>query len=227
MVNTIKEIKLDSCGSVSLAHSRYLSSIKPCSQYNIPIVTLNGIGGRTQPITNAGILTHVTPQKKLIKFLCYVFDTPIGNTQEMLLLGLKTIVEADIDIRYHMKTSVQGVTTMVRFLEEEEICNTKLHRVEMLYYKDSDTNSLENESAVDRYKMLTLAVYCYSSTAVQLAVHFFCCLCTLLWRLGSYKSPKLSSYSHIKPFLRYLWSKGRLSEPSGKGLSVDPPHGPS
>ena len=54
MVNTIKEIKLDSCGSVSLAHSRYLSSIKPCSQYNIPIVTLNGIGGRTQPITNAG-----------------------------------------------------------------------------------------------------------------------------------------------------------------------------
>ena len=71
--------------------------------------------------------------------------------------------------------------------------------------------------------VLTLAVYCYSSTAVQLAVHFFCCLCTLLWRLGSYKSPKLSSYSHIKPFLRYLWSKGRLSEPSGKGLSVDPP----
>ena len=70
----------------------------------------------------------------------------------MLLLGLKTIVEADIDIRYHMKTSVQGVTTMVRFLEEEEICNTKLHRVEMLYYKDSDTNSLENESAVDRYR---------------------------------------------------------------------------
>ena len=152
MVNTIKEIKLDSCGSVSLAHSRYLSSIKPCSQYNIPIVTLNGIGGRAQPITNAGILTHVTPQKKLIKFLCYVFDTPIGNTQEMLLLGLKTIVEADIDIRYHMKTSVQGVTTMVRFLEEEEICNTKLHRVEMLYYRDSDINSLENESAVDRYR---------------------------------------------------------------------------
>ena len=89
MVNTIKEVKLDSCGSVSLAHSKYLSSIKPCSQYNIPIVTLNGIGGRTLPITNAGILTHVTPQRKLIKFLCYVFDTPIGNTQEMLLLGLK------------------------------------------------------------------------------------------------------------------------------------------
>jgi hypothetical protein len=81
-------------------------------------VTLNGIGGRTLPITNAGILTHVTPQRKLIKFLCYVFNAPIGNTQEMLLLGLKTIVEANIDIRYHMKSSVQGVTTMVRFSDE-------------------------------------------------------------------------------------------------------------
>ena len=90
------------------------------------------------PITNAGILTHVTPQRKLIKFSCYVFDTPIGNTQEMSLLGLKTIVEANIDIRYHMKSSVQGVTTMVRFLEEKETRDIKSHRVEMLYYKISE-----------------------------------------------------------------------------------------
>ncbi len=106
-------------------------------------MTLNGIGGRTLPITNAGILTHVTPQRKLIKFLCYVFDTPIGNIQEMLLLGLKTIVEANIDIRYRMKSSVQGVTTMVRFLEGKETRDIKSHRVEMLYYKISDVNSLE------------------------------------------------------------------------------------
>ena len=72
---------MDSCGSVSLAHSKYLSNIKDCSQYNIPIVTLNGIGGSTLPITKAGVLTHVTPQRKLIKFLCYVFDTPIGKTR--------------------------------------------------------------------------------------------------------------------------------------------------
>ncbi len=71
--------------------------------------------------------------------------------------------------------------------------------------------------------LLTLAVYCYSSTAVQLAVHFFCCLCTLPFWLGSYMSQKLSSYSQIKPFRRYLWSKGRLSEPTGKGPLVDPP----
>ena len=156
MVNTIKEVKLDSCGSVSLAHSKYLSSIKPCSQYNIPIVTLNGIGGRTLPITSAGISTHVTPQNKLIKFLCYVFDTPIGSTQEMLLLGLKTIFEANIDIRHHMKSSVQGVTKMIRFLEDKETQDRRSHCVEMLYYKTTGASSLPSESAVDRYRRTTV-----------------------------------------------------------------------
>ncbi len=53
----------------------------------------------------------------------------------MLLLGLKTIVEAKIDIRHHIKSSVRGVTTMVRFLEEKETHDIKSHRVEILYYK--------------------------------------------------------------------------------------------
>ena len=105
-VNTVKEVKLDSCGSVSLAHSKYLSSIKTCEQYNIPIVSLNGIGGKTRPLTSAGILSHVKTGGKIVKFLCYVFDTPVGNTAEILLLGLKTIVDSNIDIRHHMKLSV-------------------------------------------------------------------------------------------------------------------------
>ena len=117
-MNTVCEVKLDSCGSVSLAHPKFLSSIKECKQYGIPIVTLNGIGGKTLPITRAGILSHVKPQGKIVKFLCYVFETPVGNTNEILLLGLKTIVEADIDIRYHMKLSVQGLSKMVRFVED-------------------------------------------------------------------------------------------------------------
>jgi hypothetical protein len=74
-INTVKEVKLDSCGSVSLAHSKYLSSIQSCKQYNIPIVSLNGIGERTNPLTSAGILSHVKPGGKIIKFLCYVFDS--------------------------------------------------------------------------------------------------------------------------------------------------------
>ena len=71
--------------------------------------------------------------------------------------------------------------------------------------------------------MRTQALYCPGSTAVHWAVQFFCCLCTLLWRQGSYMSWKLSSYNHVKPFLRYLWSKGQPSDSTGKGQTVDPP----
>ena len=46
---------------------------------------------------------------------------------------------------------------------------------------------------------------------------------TLLWRQGSYMRLKMSSYRHIEPFLRYLWSKGQPSDSTGKGQTVDPP----
>jgi hypothetical protein len=75
------------------------------------------------------VLTHVTPQKKCVKFLCYVFDTPVGNAQEILLLGLSTIVDANIDIRYHMSFSAQGISKMIRFLDEEPTQNLLLHFV--------------------------------------------------------------------------------------------------
>ncbi len=70
-----------------------------------------------------------TPQKKCAKFLCYVFDTPVGNAQEILLLGLSTIVDANIDIRYHMSFSAQGISKMIRFLDEELALNLVLHFV--------------------------------------------------------------------------------------------------
>ena len=159
-MNTICEVKLDSCGSVSLAHPKFLTSIKECKQYGIPIVTLNGIGGKTLPITKAGILSHVKPQGKIVKFLCYVFDTPVGNTSEILLLGLKTIVEADIDIRYHMKLSVQGLSRTVRFVEDvpdnkSKKSSIKHGRVEVLHYKTEAVLNHGCSSAVERYRRTT------------------------------------------------------------------------
>ncbi len=68
--------------------------------------------------------------KRSMKFLCYVFDTPVGNAQEILLLGLiSTIVDANIDIRYHMSFSAQGISKMIRFLDEEPTQNLVLHFV--------------------------------------------------------------------------------------------------
>jgi len=38
--------KLDSCGSVSIAHSNLLNSIKSSRNYNLPSIRLRGIGER-------------------------------------------------------------------------------------------------------------------------------------------------------------------------------------
>ncbi len=38
--------KLDSCGSVSIAHSNLLNSIKPAQSYELPNIRLRGIGGK-------------------------------------------------------------------------------------------------------------------------------------------------------------------------------------
>ena len=147
---------MDSCGSVSLAHSKYLSSIKPCKQYNIPIVSLNGIGGKTRPLTSAGILSHVKPGGKIIKFLCYVFDTPVGNTGEILLLGLKTIVDSNIDIRYHMKFSVDGISKMIRFIEHEDTLLSELLYTDTLHLEAVDSKLLESDTATDWYQKTEL-----------------------------------------------------------------------
>jgi hypothetical protein len=50
------EVKLDSCGSVSIANSAFLTNIKTCKEYRIPSVSLKGIGGKTEPLTKAAAL---------------------------------------------------------------------------------------------------------------------------------------------------------------------------
>ncbi len=54
-VNSHVEVKFDSCGSVSIGHSSLLTNIKSCKEYNIPTVTLKGIGGKSEALTKAGI----------------------------------------------------------------------------------------------------------------------------------------------------------------------------
>ncbi len=47
--------KLDSCGSVSIAHSNLLNSIKPSRHYELPNIRLRGIGGKTNMLKKVGI----------------------------------------------------------------------------------------------------------------------------------------------------------------------------
>ncbi len=88
--------KLDTCGSVSLAHSSYMKGITPCRSYGLRAVTLSGIGGISEPLRKAGLLHVRTPDGECKKILCYAFDRPVGNSKEILLFSLKIIREAKL-----------------------------------------------------------------------------------------------------------------------------------
>ena len=50
--------KLDSCAIVNLSNSKYCTNIRPCQEYDLPPIQLSGIGGSTDPIRKAGLLTQ-------------------------------------------------------------------------------------------------------------------------------------------------------------------------
>jgi len=112
------EAKLDSCGSVSLSHSNFLTEIKSCKEYKLPMVTLKGIGGKTQPLQKAGVLKVVKPNKCILKLLCYVFEEAVGNTERLLLISMSAINKAKFDIQYHIEHSCAGRCMPLKFLEE-------------------------------------------------------------------------------------------------------------
>ena len=119
--------KLDSCGSVSIAHSNLLNSIKPSGHYKLPNVRLRGIGGKTNMLKKVGVLKIKRPGNVSCELLCYVFDETIGQTEEMLLISLSAIIDAKINILYHMKESNKSECKDLRFWPNdktfEEICN--------------------------------------------------------------------------------------------------------
>ncbi len=136
-LNTQIEVKLDSCGSVSIGHSSLLSNIKSCKDYNVPTVILKGIGGKTEPLTKVGILKHVLPNRRTVKWLCYVFDTPVGHSQQLLLLSISAIKLSDIDINYHVDESFEGRSAPLRFKGKASRTDETYCRAETYYCKTS------------------------------------------------------------------------------------------
>ena len=63
------------CLSLSLSYSSHLQDIKDCRKYGLKEVVLSGIGGKSKPLRETGVL-HVEAEggKKLKKILCYKFD---------------------------------------------------------------------------------------------------------------------------------------------------------
>ncbi len=53
------------------------------------------------------------------KILCYRFDQRVGNTDKILLLSLRTIRDANIDILHHMDHSLDGISSPLLFLKDK------------------------------------------------------------------------------------------------------------
>ncbi len=118
--------KLDTCGSVSIAHSLYLTQVKSAAEHGLPQIRLTGIGGKSGILNRVGIVQLRTPEGRVKQIQCYVFDSPLGPTQKILLLSFQSVIEASINIIHHMDLSVKGKRGPLRFWPDnktlEQIC---------------------------------------------------------------------------------------------------------
>jgi hypothetical protein len=123
----VVKAKLDSCGSVSIAHSNLMNEIKPAGKYNPPSIRLRGIGGKTNLLSKVGVLRIKQPQNKHCDLLCYVFNEAIGQTEEMLLITMSALLYAKINILHHMSRSNKDECDDVQFWPNnktfDEVCN--------------------------------------------------------------------------------------------------------
>ncbi len=68
----------------------------------------------SQELNMVGIVQLRTPEGRVKRIQCYVFDSPLGPTQ-ILLLSLQSVIEASINIMHHMDLSVKGKRGPLRF----------------------------------------------------------------------------------------------------------------
>ncbi len=73
------EGKLDTCGSVSLSHSSHLQQVQSCRKYGLKEVVLTGIGEKSKPLREVGVLHVSAGDGKVKKILCYKLDERVGN----------------------------------------------------------------------------------------------------------------------------------------------------
>ena len=59
-------------------------------------------------LDKVGTLNTVLKDGKIRKVHAYVYDAPIGNTKEILLLSLRSTWDSKIDLMYHVEESLKG-----------------------------------------------------------------------------------------------------------------------
>jgi hypothetical protein len=105
------KVKLDSCESVSIAHTDHLIEVKSAKSYGLNNIRLLGIGEKTNCLTEVGMLPEVRGDDGVCFLLCYTFDSPLGDTEKVILLGLHTMMKANINILQHMRSQGKTLST--------------------------------------------------------------------------------------------------------------------
>ena len=86
------KVKLDSCGSVSIAHSDHLIKLKKAKDYGLQNIRLLGIVDKTNILTEVRVLPVHKPEGDICFMLCYAFNSPLGDNDKVILLGLHTML---------------------------------------------------------------------------------------------------------------------------------------
>jgi hypothetical protein len=112
------EGKLDTCGSVSLSHSSHIQEVKDYRKFGLKSRFLRDRWQiQTFERSRCAARTNTGAEKKI---LCYRYDERVGNTEQILLLSLKTIRDANIDILHHMDQSLDGISSPLLFLQGKD-----------------------------------------------------------------------------------------------------------
>ena len=105
--------KLDSCAIVNLSNSKYCTNIRPCQEYDLPPIQLSGIGGSTDPIRKAGLITVTVKGRKKTAH-AYILDKEVAGNKAICLIGLRTLIKWNVDLNFHMRESYQGECSPLR-----------------------------------------------------------------------------------------------------------------
>ena len=98
--------KIDSCSSADICSARLLHNIKSAQEYGRPVIRMKQAHGKTPWYDQCGELLALDEHDRLMRRIYYVQATPVHGDNDLILTGMNTILDLDIDIKHHMKTSI-------------------------------------------------------------------------------------------------------------------------
>jgi hypothetical protein len=98
--------KIDSCSSADICASHLLHNIKSAQEYGRPVIRMKQAHGTTPWYEHCGELHALDEHDRLMKRIYYAQETPVHGDDNFILTGMNTILDLDIDIKHHMRTSI-------------------------------------------------------------------------------------------------------------------------